>query len=121
MFTLFRNNPKSYKTTHMLYTSLTGLNALKELVEREDIKLMCFEKNVVIGNYKFNYFSKKYGVGLQVDALTSYEEDIYNMEGVKGFKIPSLSISVLKISDYQLLTDLDEVARRLRAFKKALN
>ncbi len=121
MVSLFRGGQRSFKTTHMLYQSVTGLTALEELIDREDIKMMNFSKDVIIGNYKFQYFSKAYGVGLQIDSLNSYEEDVYNMEGIKQFSIPSLNINVLKISDYQLLTDLDEIARVLRRIKARVN
>lgn len=121
MISLFRNTPKSYKTTQMLYQSLTGFSALRKLVNREDLMCMDFKKKVSKDNYLFDYYSANYKIALQVDAHTGVEEDVYNMEGIKMFKIPSLGITVLKISDYQLLTDLDEIARRLRLCIQPIN
>ena len=120
MLSLFRKGKRRGESTQMLYQNLKGIDTLKQFVERDDIKEMLFAKDETTANYYFNYYSSKYKVALQLDTYSNYDTS-FNMEGIKVFTIPSLNISVLKISDYQLLTDLDEVARKLRTFKTQLN
>ncbi len=75
-----------------------------------------FIRDQKIGNYTFDFYCPTYKLAIEVDSYAHEYDDVYNKDDFKVLKINSLNITVLRITDYQILIDSDEIFRYLRRY-----
>jgi len=117
------NLPKHIQATenvikHSLNNVSESLSELNQRISFESSLKGKFEINYKIDNYHFDFYAPSLKLGIQVDAFSFSYSDIFNTEKVKLLSISHKNIRVLKISDYQILADCDEVIRFLKNYIK---
>ncbi len=96
---------------HSLDNSITSIQQLhQKLIE----KGFPFLKNKVIKNYKFDFYCSKSKIAIEIDSYAHEFSDIYNLDAPKKLFISSLGITVFRFTDYQILTDIEEIIRTIR-------
>lgn len=113
------NNTTSLAVNENIIThSLNNLELSRQKLEQRIINefgSFCeFVINHKLGNYTFDFYFSDFKLALQIDAYSYAYSNIFNVEKLKFFTIPHQQIRVLKISDYQILVDSDEIIRFLR-------
>jgi len=109
---LMIHQPKSEKKIrHSLNNSLPAIETLlKKLTE----KGLYFLQNQKIGNYLFNFYAPKHKIAIEIDGYAHEFSEIYNMDKAKKLYVKSLGITVLRFTDYQVLTDIEEIIRAVK-------
>lgn len=96
---------------HSLNNSITAVNQLhQKLIE----KGFHFLRNQAIKNYKFDFYCPKSKVAIEIDGYAHEFSDIHNLDAPKKLFVSSLGITVLKFTDYQILTDIEEITRTIK-------
>jgi len=121
MNTSVRNQAPKEIIMHTLNNVCESLIELKQRLYSESSLKNKFENNYRIGNYHFDFYAPSLKLGIQVDAYSYSYSDIYNVEKVKLLSIPHKDITVLKVSDYQILVDCDEIIRHINNIIKKRN
>jgi|GEM_PF-3107847 len=103
---------------HSLNNVNESLIELKRRIKLEGKLKDKFVTNFKLGNYHFDLYAPALKIAIQIDAYSYAYSDIYNLEKVKYLSIPHKNITVLKISDYQILVDCDEIIRFLNNYIK---
>ncbi|WP_103072356.1 endonuclease domain-containing protein [Aquimarina sediminis] len=96
---------------HSLDNSITAIDKLQQKLKE---KGFFFIKNQVIKNYKFDFYSPHSKVAIEIDGYAHEFSDVYNLDAPKKLFISSLGITVLKFTDYQILTDIEEITRTIK-------
>ncbi len=73
-----------------------------------------FLKNQTIDCYHFNFYCPKLKIAIEIDGFAHEFDEIYNLDAPKKLYIPSLEVTVLRFTDYQILVDLDEIFRAIK-------
>jgi len=68
-----------------------------------------------INNNQFDFYSEQLNVGIVIDAYSYCYDEFYNQDDIKLFTVATPSIKVIKLTDYQILIDLDHVIRFMNA------
>lgn len=104
------------RTENTIKYTLNNLDAsfkkLKERLVQPDLKEFEFNLNINLGNYRFDFYSSKLNFAIQID--TYMYDDTFNADEIKLVNIAHKGIKVLKVSDYQVFIDLDEIIRFLK-------
>ncbi len=96
---------------HTLDNSIVAIDQLhQKLIE----KGLHFIRNQAIGNYMFDFYCPQLKIAVEIDSYAHEFSDIYNLDAPKRCIIASLGIVVLKFTDYQILTDIEEITRTIR-------
>lgn len=96
---------------HSLNNSLMVLDHLSENLIQKGYE---FIRNHQIGNYKFDFYFPESKQAIEVDSYAHEFSEIYNQDTSKVLQIHSLGIKVIKLTDHQILIDIDEVFRLLK-------
>ncbi len=100
---------------HSLDNSILAIDQLNGILKEKGFH---FQRNRSISNYKFDFYCSKSKVAIEIDSYAHEFSDIYNLDAPKKFTIASLGITVLKFTDYQILTDIEEITRAIRIHVK---
>ncbi|TPN85965.1 DUF559 domain-containing protein [Aquimarina algicola] len=82
----------------------------QELIKKE----FYFTRNESIMNYNFDFYAPKLKIAIQVDTYAHEFLDHHNIDATKKLFIASLGITVFRFTDYQILTDIEEIIRILK-------
>ncbi|MFC5047180.1 endonuclease domain-containing protein [Aquimarina hainanensis] len=105
----------SFTTEKIIRHSLdNAMSTLEKLHKELTKKGYNFLRNYTIENYKFDFYCPVSKVAIEIDSYTHESYDIYNQDATKKLCIPSLGITVLRYTDYQILIDMDEILRNLK-------
>jgi len=107
-------------TEHVIRHSLNNvhnsMSTLKNKILLEDsLKHNC-KMGYSDGLYHFDFYFEKLRLGIQIDALSYAYSDMYNGDQPKVMSVGHKNIKVLKISDYQVLVDSDEIIRFIKNY-----
>lgn len=89
-------------------------NAISVLKDELYTKGYHFLTNQNIGRYHFDFFCPDLKIAIEVDGYAHEFVDIHNQDAPKKLYIASLGITVLRLTDYQILVDIDEIFRTLK-------
>lgn len=106
---------------HSLNNIEESLTLLKSRLNTESSLLSYFTGECKLGNYHFDFYSAELKFAIQIDAYSYSYSDIYNVEKIKVMSIPHKNITVLKVSDYQVLVDCDEIIRFIKNHIKSIS
>ncbi|WP_062056361.1 endonuclease domain-containing protein [Aquimarina longa] len=96
---------------HSLDNSITAIDKLHlKLLE----KGFHFLRNQTIRNYSFDFYCSNAKIAIEIDGYAHEFSDIHNLDATKKLFIASLGITVLRFTDYQILTDIEEVTRTVK-------
>ncbi len=115
--TISNPTPKNI-ITHSLNNIEESLSILRQRFQKEPLLIGKFSNDVTLGNYHFDFYVKELKFAIQLDAYSYAYSNIHNTEKIKIVSIPSKNIIVLKISDYQVLVDCDEIIRFIKNYVK---
>lgn len=107
------------KTNHIVYSLNNIDESFSLLDEKFGLEISFkdrFKTNYTLDNYHFDFYFKELKLGIQIDALSYSYSNIYNKDASKLVSIPHKKIKVLKVSDYQILVDSDEIIRFIKNF-----
>ena len=79
-----------------------------------------FQRDYEIGNYCFDFFNSQYNIAIEIDGYINESYDVFNTDQFKKLNIHSLGITVFRFTDYQILTDIEEVIRAIKNHIKAI-
>jgi len=85
----------------------------KRLLQRE-LSEYNFIQNVTNDIYHFDFFSQKLNLGIQLDSYSYCFDETYNSDKIKTLNIAYKDIKVIKLTDYQIIIDTDQVIRHLK-------
>ncbi len=112
-------NPSSETTIkHSLNNVSDSLIQLHQRLQKEVAFKSLFKINHKAGNYHFDFYAPSLRLAIQVDAHSYSYSDIYNSDQIKVMSISHKDITVIKISDYQILMDCDEIVRFIKNYSK---
>ena len=102
---------------HTLTDAMDAIQVLKLILQENTFgNHLRFEENVRIGSYVFDFYSPELKLAIDVESFLAESKDLSNQEVPKRLFIPSLHIHMLRFTDYQVLTDTDEILRIIRSF-----
>ena len=96
---------------HSLDNSISAIDQLNQTLNEKGFK---FVRNKTISNYKFDFYCPQSKIAIEIDSYAHEFSDIHNLDAPKKFSIASLGITVLKFTDYQILTDIEEIIRTIK-------
>ena len=96
---------------HSLDNSITSIHQLHQKLMEKGVP---FLKNESIENYKFDFYCPKSKIAIEVDSYAHEFLDIHNLDAPKKLFISSLGITVFRFTDYQILTDVEEIIRTIQ-------
>ncbi len=108
------HNPGELKVKHSLNNVSEALLVLENRILKSELAIFDFVLNTTKKNYHFDFFSEKLQLGIQIDGYSYCYEETENHDDMKLVTISYLGVKVLKVSDYQVLIDVDEVIRFLK-------
>ena len=73
-----------------------------------------FLRNQIIKNYRFDFYCSKSKLAIEIDSYAHEFSDVYNLDAPKKLFINYLGITVLRFTDYQILTDIEEIIRAIQ-------
>ncbi|MBQ4818538.1 DUF559 domain-containing protein [Aquimarina sp. MMG016] len=96
---------------HSLDNSISTVQILQQkLIEKGFV----FLQNQKIGNYNFNFYCSKHKIAIEIDGYAHEFSDVYSKDLPKKLHIHSLGIVVFRFTDYQVLTDIEEIIRAVK-------
>ena len=111
----FNNNSLFNKINYSLGNTSEAKQLLfNKLLDLNDIYASNFKKDVRIGVYRFDFFCDEFNLAVNIDAISDNFDEFYNNDQIKSFSINQNSIRVLKVTDYQVLLDIDQITRCLK-------
>lgn len=116
-----QNKPNTNNIIYSLNNIEESFTLLDEKFSLENSFKDSFQTNYSLGNYCFDFYFDELKLGVQIDALSYSYSNIYNKDASKLLSIPHKKIQVLKVSDYQILVDSDEIVRFIKNFKSKAN
>ncbi len=108
--------PKENLIKHSLNNIDESVSVLKKKLFFEKKFVNKFKTNYSLGNYHFDFYFEELRLGIQIDALSYSYSNIYNNDSTKLMSIPHKNMMALKVSDYQVLVDSDEIIRFLKNY-----
>ena len=96
---------------HSLDSSITTINQLHQKLTEKGFH---FLKNKAVKNYNFDFYCTTSKIAIEIDSYAHEFSDIYNLDAPKKLFISSLGITVLRFTDYQILTDIEEIIRTVK-------
>lgn len=111
--------PKTEKVIR--YSLNNALSAIEKLALELNRKGFLFERNFVISNYNFDFFCLKSRVAIEIDSYAHEYSDVLSRDAAKKLYIQSYGITVFKFTDYQILTDMEEIIRALKYHQSQSN
>lgn len=112
-----QNKPNTNNVIYSLNNIEESFTLLNEKFSSENSFKDRFQTNYSLDNYCFDFYFNELKLGVQIDALSYSYSNIYNKDDSKLLSIPHKKIQVLKVSDYQILVDSDEIVRFIKNFK----
>lgn len=103
---------------HSLDNSITAVDQLHQKFIQKGFH---FLRNQVINNYTFNFYCSTLKIAIEIDSYSHEYSDIHNLDAPKKLYISSLGITVLRFTDYQILTDIEEISRTIKNQIKTSN
>jgi len=110
----FYKNSSETVVKHSLNNMSEAKNILRKGLMKKGLSEYNFVENVKNGTYHFDFFCHKLNLGIQLDGYSYCFDEIYNSDQIKTFNIAYKGIKVVKITDYQVIIDMDEVLRYLK-------
>ncbi len=114
MAILLHKQPSESLVKHSLNNLSEANDKLWHRLQCRDLQSFNFEKNVSNGIYKFDYYSSVLNLGIQLDAYSFCFDETFNSDSLKAFTVSSKSIKVIKLTDYQIIIDMDQIVRFLK-------
>ena len=114
MAILLRKNPVEAVVKHSLNNMTEAKNSLWQRLSQSELSAFNFQKNIKSGAYHFDFYSFELNLGIQLDAYSYCFEETYNSDQIKTFNVDYKSIKVVKLTDYQVMIDMDQVMRYLK-------
>ena len=96
------------------HTLNNSLSTIKILEKELEVKGYHFEKGIQLQNYSFDFFDPVHKIALCIDNYAHEFSEIYRMDVPKKVHIQSLGITIFRFTDYQILTDIEEIFRALK-------
>ncbi|WP_025741195.1 endonuclease domain-containing protein [Aquimarina pacifica] len=96
---------------HSLDNSIATIDYLYQKLTEKGFH---FSRNQTIGNYTFDFYCSGLKIAIDIDGYAHEFSDVYNLDAPKKLIISSLGITVLKFTDYQILTDIEEIIRTIK-------
>ena len=84
------------------------------LFTNRDMNVYNFEDNVLKHKHKFDFYSNDLNLAIKLENNFSHFDEFDNPLGMKEFYLEKINLKVLKVSDYQVLVDLDQVIRFIK-------
>ncbi|WP_010520367.1 DUF559 domain-containing protein [Aquimarina agarivorans] len=105
-------------TKHKIKYALNSLSEasvkLENRIKASELADFDIKKNSEIDIFNFDFFSEKLKLGIQLGSFSFTNDDLESNEEMKLVHIPKLGLQVLKVSDYQVLIDSDQIIRYLK-------
>ena len=114
MAILLHKNPVENVVKHSLNNMTEAKNKLWQRLSESELSVYNFQQNVKSGAYHFDFYSSELNLGIQLDAYSYCFEETYNSDQIKTFRVGYKSIKVVKLTDYQVMIDMDQVMRYLK-------
>jgi len=84
------------------------------LLKSDDMRVYNFEEHMFNPIFKFDFYSPSLQIAIQlVDSLDYYDE-FDNPLSIKGFYYENINLKVIKVTDYQVMIDLEQVIRFIK-------
>ena len=99
---------------HSLNNISEAKSKLWQRLSQSELSVYNFQLNKKIGKYQFDFYSEELNFGIQLDVYSYCFEDTYNSDQIKTFVIGHKSIKVVKLTDYQVIIDTDQIMRYLK-------
>jgi len=87
---------------------------LSERLQSAELKIYNFKTNINDGVYHFDFYSDVLNLGIQLDGYSFCFDETFNSDSIKTFTVGCKSMRVIKITDYQIIIDMDQVVRYLK-------
>lgn len=103
------------KTEEVIRYSLNNaIPAIEKLHQELIAKGMEFLPNHQVGNYSFDFYCPSSKIAIEIDGYAHEFSEVYSKDAAKKLHIQSLDITVFRFTDYQILTDIEEIFRALK-------
>ncbi|WP_152538554.1 endonuclease domain-containing protein [Aquimarina macrocephali] len=96
---------------HSLDSSITTIDQLHQKLTEKGFH---FLRNKAVKNYNFDFYCTTSKIAIEIDSYAHEFSDIHNLDAPKKLFISSLGITVLRFTDYQILTDIEEIIRTVK-------
>ncbi len=96
---------------HSLDNSISVVDQLQQKLTEKGFH---FYRNQVFNNYSFDFYCPTLKIAIEIDSYAHEFSDIYNLDAPKKLYISSLDVTVLRFTDYQILTDIEEISRTIK-------
>jgi len=113
VISLHKNSSESV-IRHSLNNMVEAKKKLWERLSHSVLLKYDFTPNVTNEKYHFDFFSKKLNMGIQLDSYSYCFDETYNSDKIKTLNIGYKAIKVIKLTDYQVMIDMDQVVRYLK-------
>lgn len=114
MAILLHKNPVEAVVKHSLNNMTEAKSKLWKRLSSSELSVFNFQENVKNGAYHFDFYSCELNLGIQLDGYSFCFNETYNSDQIKTFTVGYKSIKVVKLTDYQVIIDADEVMRFLK-------
>jgi len=110
-------NPHLKELARQLRNSSTKSEViLWQILKRRQMYGYDFDRQKPVDNYILDFFCHELMLGIEVDGYSHELIEIYNKDVVKEAKMNEFGISILRFSDFQVLTDTENVVRVIEHF-----
>ncbi len=99
---------------HSLTNSQCATQKLEKVFASTNLSGYVFSSKIRIGYYNFDFYNEELQLAIEIDSYINDTTGIPNKDQPKKLFISSLQIHVLRFTDYQILTDYDEIVRIVR-------
>lgn len=96
------------------YSLNNAIPAIEKLHQALITKGTEFIQNHKIGNYCFDFYCPTTKVAIEIDGYAHEFSEVYSQDQPKKLYVQSLDITVFRFTDYQILTDIEEIFRALK-------
>ncbi|TSE07134.1 DUF559 domain-containing protein [Aquimarina algiphila] len=103
---------------HSLDNSITAVDQLQQKLAEKGFR---FLRNQNLNNYTFDFYCPILKIAIEIDSYAHEFSDIHNLDAPKKLYISSLGITVLRFTDYQILTDIEEISRTVKSLISTSN
>lgn len=99
---------------HSLTNSQCATQTLEQLLADRNLSNYTFSSKVRMGYYNFDFYSEDLRLAIEIDSYINAHTGVPNGDSTKKLFVASLGIHVLRFTDYQILTDCDEIIRLIK-------
>lgn len=114
MVVSLHKNPSESIIKHSLNNMNEAKKKLWDRLSKSGLSKYDFMQNVTSDSYHFDFFSYKLNLGIQLDSYSYCFDETYNSDKIKTLHIAYKAIKVVKLTDYQIMIDMDQVIRYLK-------